>query len=87
MATKKNKKVKLKFVCPYCGEEDCLEEVQRINELHVPIIGATKDSKGDIDLEAGEADLSDAEVIDAYYRCSECLECIEDPDSCFVPDK
>lgn len=87
MATKKTKKIKLKFVCPYCGEEDCLEEVQRINELHVPIIGATKDSDGYIDIEAAEADLSDAEIIDAYYRCSECLECISDPDPCFVPDK
>lgn len=87
MATKKTKKIKLKFVCPYCGSENCLEEIERINELHVPVLNAYKLPDGDIDMQFGEADLSEAEVIEAYYRCSDCYNDIVDPESCFVPDK
>lgn len=87
MNTNNNKKIKLKFVCPHCGEEDCLEEIQRINELHVPIVEATVSSSGDVELEAGEADLCNAEVIDSYYRCSACSEHFLDPDPYFVPVK
>lgn len=87
MTTKNKNKIKLKFVCPHCGKEDCLEEIQRINELHVPIVEATMDSSGDIELEAGEADLCNAEVIDCYYCCSECHEYIQDPDPYFVHAK
>lgn len=70
---KKEKKdvVKAMFTCPVCGSHD-MEEVSRINEVVAVMHSATIDEYGDVDVEFGEANMADAEIIDCYWRCSDC---------------
>lgn len=63
--------VPAEFTCPVCGCHS-MEEVQSLGDVVSPMVGATVDEYGCVDVELGEADYSMAEVVDCHWRCSEC---------------